>query len=267
MLKIENRHNDSASSFLKAIMILFTVFFSAGPAAAKGFDFSVWDRILNGYVSSKSIRGISLNAVDYKALKKASQFKELLGKLENADLSNLKTREERLAFWINAYNIFAVKIILDHYPVESIKDIGSLFKSVWKRPVGSIAGVERTLNDIEHEILRKMGEPRIHVAIVCASVSCPNLAKSAYSPGKLNEQLDRQMKEFVSNHSKGFKLDRKEKRVYISPIFKWFSEDFEVKGGVIPFISGYLSNEERKLVNRSDIKVSYFDYDWGLNER
>ncbi len=267
MHSFRNLKKGRGPAFLFAIMILLTLTFIVSSAQAKSFDFSAWDSILKENVSTKNIRGIQLNVVDYKGLKSVPQFSKLVQDLEKADLTSLNEREEILAFWINVYNILAVKMVVDHYPVESIKDIGSIFKSVWNRPAGKVAGEERTLNDIEHEILRKMGEPRIHVAIVCASVSCPDLAKSAFVPEKLYEQLDGQMKKFVANSGKGLELDRKDKRVRISSIFKWFAEDFESKGGVIPFIGGYLSVEDRKFINRPDIGVSYFDYDWGLNER
>ena len=158
-------------------------------------------------------------------------------------------------------------MITDHYPIESIKDVGSLFKSVWKRPAGKVGGKERTLNDIEHEILRKMNEPRIHVAIVCASVSCPDLRLESYTVGKLNEQLDDQMEKFLQSREKGMKLDEKKNRVYLSSIFKWFKKDFESKGGVVKYISQYISAEEKKVLNNSKLKVSYMDYDWKINGR
>ncbi|PIQ99804.1 MAG: DUF547 domain-containing protein [Nitrospinae bacterium CG11_big_fil_rev_8_21_14_0_20_45_15] len=256
-----------ASAFLLAIMILLVSSFTVNSVQAKGFDFSEWDSILKENVSTKIIREIPLNVLDYKKLKYNSQLKNLLQRLENTDISNLKKREEVLAFWINVYNILAVKMVLDHYPVKSIKDIGSIFRSVWKRPAGKVAGEERTLNDIEHEILRKMGEPRIHAAIVCASVSCPDLSKTVFVPETLDAQLDWQMKVFVHNSAKGLVIDREGKRVQLSAIFKWFAEDFKSKGGVLSFVGAYLSPEDNKFINRPDTEISYFDYDWGLNER
>jgi hypothetical protein len=267
MHSFESLNKGRVSAFLLAIMILLMSNIMVNSVQAKGFDFSEWDGILKENVSTEIIRGVSLNVLDYKSLKYNSQLKNLLLRLENADLSDLNKREEVLAFWINVYNILAVKMVLDHYPVKGIKDIGSIFRSVWKKPAGKIAGEERTLNDIEHEILRKMGEPRIHAAIVCASVSCPDLSKTAFVPEMLNEQLDWQMKVFVHNSAKGLMIDREGKRVQLSAIFKWFAEDFKSKGGVLSFVGAYLSPEDNKFINRPDTQISYFDYDWGLNER
>ena len=235
-------------------------------SGAEAMDFSDWDSLSKKYVSPKTIAGVPLAAVAYKDLKKDSQFKQLLAKLETFNLGDLKTREEKLSFWINVYNIMAVKMVLDNYPVESIKDAGSLFKSVWKKPVGVVGGKQRTLNEIEHEILRKMGEPRIHVAIVCASVSCPDLRRDAYTPEKLEAQLDEQMKNFLQNQQKGMRIDTKKGRLYLSSIFDWFEKDFESKGGVVAFISDYVSPEQREILKNQKLKIAYLDYNWDLNE-
>lgn len=251
--------------FTKRILVFGAMFFLfAQPSFA--FDFSSWDGLLKKYVSPKTIHGVKLNAVNYKKLAKDQAYTKLIKDLENVSLSTLKTREEKLAFWINVYNVMAAKMVLDNYPVKSIKDAGSLFTAVWKKPVGVVAGKKRTLNEIEHEILRKMGEPRIHVAIVCASVSCPDLRPEAYTAGKLNSQLDDQMKQFLANAKKGLQVDAKKGRLYLSSIFKWFEEDFEAKGGVRTFIAPYSPETVKKSVQNNRLRVSYLDYDWGLNE-
>ena len=230
------------------------------------FDFSSWDGLLKKYVDSKTINGVTLNAVDYKKLGKDPDYTKLVKDLETVSLSSLKSKKEKLAFWINVYNVMAAKMVLDNYPVKSIKDAGSLFKAVWKQPVGVVAGQQRTLNEIEHEILRKMGEPRIHVAIVCASVSCPDLRKEAYTADKLNEQLDDQLTQFLANSKKGLTVDEKKGYVYVSSIFKWFAEDFEPKGGVRAFIAPYSPKPLQASVKNNKLTVYYLDYDWGLNE-
>ena len=234
---------------------------------SEAFDFSDWDTLIKKHVGPKTVNGILINAVDYSSLKKDPLFSDLASRLKSYPLESLNSEKSKLTFWINTYNILAAKMITDHYPIESIKDVGSLFKSVWKRPAGKVGGKERTLNDIEHEILRKMNEPRIHVAIVCASVSCPDLRLEAYTVGKLNEQLDDQMEKFLQSREKGMKLDEKKNRVYLSSIFKWFKKDFESKGGVVKYISQYVPAEEKKVLNNSKLKVSYMDYDWKINGR
>ncbi len=245
-------------------MVWFSLFFNVSFATA--FDFSGWDALVKKHVNTATIDGVVLNSVAYKILKDDPEYKKLIDALKTASIEGLKTKEEKLSFWINTYNILAVKVVLDNYPVKSIKDVGSLFKSVWKRRAGVVAGKERTLNEVEHEILRKMGEPRIHMAIVCASVSCPDLRKEAYTPDKLGEQLNDQVKMFLENTGKGMKIDAKKKRVYVSSIFKWFEEDFEPQGGVIPFISRYVSPSRQAGLKQYGGKLKYLDYNWDLNE-
>ena len=247
------------------VLLLGVFFVFSYSSNIEAFDFSDWDTLVKKYVAPKTLDGVLINAIDYDRLKKDSVFLGLASRLKDYPLENLQSQESRLTFWINVYNILAAKMITDHYPIESIKDVGSIFKSVWKRPAGNVGGEERTLNDIEHEILRKMDEPRIHVAIVCASVSCPDLRPESYKVEKLSDQLDDQMKKFLLSREKGMKLDGKKNMVYLSSIFKWFADDFESRGGVLKFISQYVSPEERKVLSNSKIKISYLDYNWRIN--
>ncbi len=249
-------------SVFLGIFIVFS-FCSNGEA----FDFSDWDVLVKKHVTPKTLEDVPLNAVDYANLKKDPLFSDLISRIESYSLKSLGSDKSKLAFWINVYNILAAKMITDHYPIESIKDVGSLFKSVWEYPAGKVGGKEYTLNDIEHEILRKMDDPRIHAAIVCASVSCPDLRLEAYAVKKLNDQLDDQMKMFLRSREKGMKLDEKKNRVYLSSIFKWFAEDFESRGGVLRYIGQYVPAEEKKILSSSKIKISYLDYNWKINGR
>lgn len=115
-------------------------------------------------------------------------------------VKNLSSREKKLAFYINSYNILALKMVVDHWPLKSIKDIGSLFRPVWGKVAGTISGKLVSLDDIENDIIRPMGEPRIHLAIVCASVSCPDLRTEPYTAKKLDSQLDEQVRLFLNNN-------------------------------------------------------------------
>ena len=254
---------DFSRYFQASLLGMFFVFSFCSNVEA--FDFSDWDTLVKKYVAPKTLDGVLINAIDYDRLKKDSVFLGLASRLKDYPLENLQSQESRLTFWINVYNILAAKMITDHYPIESIKDVGSFFKPVWKRVAGTVGGEEHTLNDIEHEILRKMNEPRIHVAIVCASVSCPDLRREAYSAEKLNEQLDDQMEKFLRSPGKGMRLDERKNRVYLSAIFKWFAEDFESRGGVLKYIARYVRAEERKFLSNSEIKISYLDYNWKVN--
>ncbi len=233
---------------------------------ALAFDYSNWDALLKKYVAPKTLEGIPVLAVNYQGLGKDPRYTALIADLENAPVSALKSQEEQLVFWINAYNIMAVKMVLDHYPVKSVKDAGGLVYSVWKLQVGTVGGKERTLHEIEHDILRLMGEPRIHVAIVCASLSCPDLRPEAYTVERLHEQLNDQMKGFLANEQKGLQVDESKQRLYLSPIFKWFADDFEEKGGVRPFLARYAPEQFADFLNNTGFRVSYLDYNWNLNE-
>ena len=156
-------------------MPAFFLFFTFSSTQAKAFEFSDWDILLKKHVKPGLVDGISLNTVVYGKLRLDPVFHRLENNLKLFPLSKLRTNQEKLAFWINVYNIFAVKIVRDNYPLKSIKDVGGLFKSVWKLKVGAVDDRKYSLDEIEHGILRKRGDPRIHTAIVCASISCPDL--------------------------------------------------------------------------------------------
>ena len=251
-------------AFIYFPAVLFFLLCNISMVAA--FDFSEWNALLKKHVETTTLDGVVLNSIAYKRLKEDPGFKNITIGLKTASLDNLKTREEKLSFWINTYNILAAKVVVDNYPVKSIKDVGSLFKSVWKRPAGMVAGKERSLDEVEHTILRKLGDPRIHVAIVCASVSCPDIRKEAYTPEHLNEQLDDQVKKFLENTGKGMNIDSKKRRVYVSSIFKWFETDFEPQGGVTQFISQHVSPSQQKSLQDFGGKLKYLDYNWDLND-
>jgi hypothetical protein len=214
-----------------AVLAVFFVFSFCSNSEA--FDFSDWGALVKKYVAPKTLAGVRFNAIDYASLKKDPVFSGLVARLESYSLASLESRESKLSFWINVYNILAAKMITDHYPIKSIKDVGSFFKPVWKRVAGTVGGKERTLNDA----------------------------------GKLNKQLDDQMEKFLRSPGKGMKLDERKNRVYLSSIFKWFAEDFASRGGVLKYIGQYVTAEERKALNNSKIKISYLEYNWEINGR
>ncbi|MGP0629046.1 DUF547 domain-containing protein [Nitrospina sp. 32_T5] len=236
-----------------------------GSPAAWAFDYSEWDALLKKHVRPTTLDGVRLNALPYKVLKSDPVFAKVVEQFEAASPDEFKTREEKLAFWINAYNVFAVKMVLDHYPVDSIKDAGGLFGSVWKKEVGAINGKPITLDEIEHGILRKMDEPRIHMAIVCASVSCPDIRREAYWPDRLEQQLTEQAEHFLINPGKGLRVDKQRKAVYLSAIFNWFKEDFEPKGGVREYLAPYAPERNRAALKDSSYDIEFMDYNWDLN--
>jgi len=227
--------------------------------------------LLWGEVLSRHTQAVDTEVgtrVDYSALLRDPRWSQMVTALGRVDPSDLRSREEKLAFWINAYNILAIDIVLQNYPVESIRDIGWLLRPVWKRPAGTIGDRSYSLDEIEHVILRPLGEPRIHGAIVCAAVSCPNLLREPYRAEVLNAQFEVSLRAWMARPEKGMALDRERGIVRVSRVFDWFKEDFEIEGGVLPFVIGYAPPEEAKWLrtHRDAVSLEYLPYDWRLND-
>jgi len=205
--------------------------------------------------------------VDYRGLAESPAWRRLVDGLALADPDALAGRAERLAFWIDAYNILAIDLVVRHPGIGSIRDIGSLLRPVWDREAGRVGGRARSLGEIEHEILRPMGDPRIHGAIVCASVSCPPLRREPFSAGHLDALLDDQMRRWLASPEKGLRIDRGSNTVKLSRVFDWFARDFEAEGGALAFASRYAPEPERAWLaaNAADLRIRYLPYDWDLN--
>ena len=231
------------------------------PAAAE-LNVALYKELLGEY--TRTTTSTAGTQVDYAGLGRDPRWTQLLQNLE--DSIPPTTGRAQLAFWINAYNLLAIRTVVDHYPLESIRDIGSFFSPVWKREAGRINSEPVTLDQIEHQILRKLGEPRIHAAIVCASTSCPSLAREPYTAEGLEEQLQASTQRWLDDSTKGLRIERSQGRVWLSPIFDWFSTDFEAAGGALAFASHYVSTEDRAWIRAHDPQMDYFDYDWSLND-
>lgn len=231
---------------------------------------SALDEVLYAELLQRHTREVTDTAgvrVDYRALRGNPDWKRLVASVESTDPEKLDSRAAKIAFWSNAYNILAIDTVVRNYPVESIKDVGSFFRPVWDREAGTIGGRAMSLGEIEHEILRKLGEPRIHAAIVCASVSCPPLHREPFTAKRLEEQLGATLRTWLAEPRKGLRIDRGSKTVHLSKVFDWFGEDFEPAGGVLVFIAPYVSDSDRLWLERNaaDLDIEYLDYDWGLN--
>ena len=233
------------------------------PAAA--FDLELYQRLLREH--TREVSDAAGVRVDYAALRRSEDWRRLVASLSASDPTQLAERSQRLAFWIDAYNVLAIELVVRNQPRESIRDIGTLFSPVWKREAGRIAGRPYSLDEIEHDILRPLGEPRIHAAIVCASVSCPSLAREPYRAETLDAQLDASLRRFLADPRKGSRLDAARGALVLSPIFDWFAGDFAAAGGVLPFLTPHLPESTRAwLSQRSErVRLAYFDYDWSLN--
>ncbi|PSR52609.1 DUF547 domain-containing protein [Adhaeribacter arboris] len=230
----------------------------SGHATKTPVSHQAYSELLQKYVSTQG-------KVNYKEfLKDSVALNQYLQTLSNNPPAETWSRAEQLAYWINAYNGFTLQLILRNYPLKSIKDIGSKIKipfvnTPWDEKFIRIGQSRIDLNEIEHSILRqKFNEPRIHFAIVCASVSCPPLLNRAYTASDLNQQLNKQAHLFINDPSRN-KI--KPNQIQISKIFSWFKGDFTKKESLIGFLNKY----SRVKIN-PDAQVSTLDYNWNLNE-
>jgi hypothetical protein len=208
---------------------------------------------------------VSNGFVDYKGFQiDKNIFDNYLTNLSNVSQSEFDkfTKQEKISFLINAYNAFTIQLILDNYPVVSIKKIGGLFKSPWKIDFFTLLGKKRTLDWIEHENLRvNFNEPRIHFAIVCASIGCPPIQSKAFTPNNLEELLESCKTNFLQDKSKN-SYDSTKNKLFLSSIFKWFEKDFTKNQSLIEYVNPSFNN-----MIQPDAKIEYNDYNWNLNDK
>ena len=238
--------------FMWLIIMLFVSLNYANPV-----QHGEWDVLVKKHVSKNGM-------VDYQGfLKDKKQLQVYLDKLSANKPTSKWSKNEKMAFWINAYNAFTVKLILDHYPINSIKDIKKgipFVNSVWDITFIPMGKEKIDLNYIEHSILRKeFKDPRIHAAINCASFSCPLLRNEAYYASRLDEQLNDAMRRFV-NDSQRNQLDKS--NIKISKIFSWFAGDFKLNGSSVV---DYLNKYAKKRV-QPNAKIDFLEYQWELND-
>ena len=197
--------------------------------------------------------------VDYKGFKKdIRKFDEYLVEIrEHAPMKDW-TKNERKAFYINAYNAYMIKFLITKYPVKSPKDAKFSGKTIWEFRMVQIGPTKYNLTQIEDNILRRMGDPRIHFAINCGAKSCPKLLNEAYMPEKLSAQLTAATKKFLSNKTHNVISPKK---VKVSKIFEWYAEDFKGDNSLVKFLNKYTS-----VTVNNDAKVEYLEYNWALNE-
>lgn len=209
--------------------------------------------------------------VDYAALKKSPDalgaYLAALATVSEKTFNGWE-KNQRLAFLINLYNAATIKLVVDNYPLKSIKDIGNFLKGPWDQPVVHLFGKTVTLNHIEHDIIRaEYGDPRAHFALVCASIGCPPLRAEAYDAARLDGQLDEQGRVFFATASKN-RLDAKAGVLHLSPIFKWFKKDFTDKSGSVEkFVAPFFNEADRRAILSGGLVLEYTDYDWSLNKQ
>ena len=256
---------------------LLVALLSSGVRAA-ALDQSAWDSLLKAHVIS--IRNGQATQVDYAAFAaERNQLKQYLAGVSGVTLPEFDSwpPPAQLAFLINAYNAFTIELVLTGYPdVASIKDLGSVLRSPWKKRFIPLLGETRSLDDIEHDLIRGSGryaEPRVHFALNCASIGCPALRPEAFTGERLDAQLEKAANAFLSDRTRN-RLDGK--ALQVSSIFKWYRGDFE-KGwrGADNLASFFLLYREAlglddNAANRlkaGQIKIEFLEYDWRLNAK
>jgi hypothetical protein len=247
-------NSDTKSGWVLPILLLVSVV-STTLHATGSFDHSLFSKVLKDHVVN--------GTVDYAGIKEDKRFDQYLAALSKVDPYEIKDDTARLVFWINAYNAFTIKLINDHYPVQSIRDIVQGEAGPWDIVWIDLGGKKYSLNHIEHEIIRKEhNEPRIHFALVCAAKSCPPLRSEAYVAGRLDRQLDDNARVFLFNRTHN-RFDESSGTLYLSEIFSWFGEDFvERYGSAQQYVLSVLG-----LADVRPAEVKYIQYDWRLNGR
>ena len=216
------------------------------------------DGLLKDYVQPVKKDGIEYNGVNYDAWGKDTRHAEVRDAILSTDPASLSSREEKMAYWINAYNVLTIDLITTSDEQESIKNLGNIFNSPWDKHTWDIAGKAHSLNHIEHDIIRSMNEPRIHFAVNCAAKSCPDLRAEAYRADKLDAQLEEQTVLTLDNPSKGYNRGN-DGIVSVTKIMDWYEEDFD-NGDLNKWLQTYKPDEVATTT-----KIRFFDYDWSLN--
>jgi hypothetical protein len=210
---------------------------------------------------------VTENRFDYARMVKNSRDMERLSDyIDNLELHDPAewSKDDALAYWINLYNAATIELVLKNYPVKSIKDIGGLFGSPWKKKLVKVNGKELTLDEIENDIIRpRFNDARIHFALNCAAIGCPPLNNHAFLSETLNEQLDNAVKNVLSNE---IFLKITDQNISLSKIFDWYEKDFVSGAGSIrEFIAKY-REKDREAILDPNRKLEYLEYDWKLNE-
>jgi len=262
----------------RIMLVLASIAISTG-ALALDHDHKAWDEILRKHV--RYVENGNASRVDYAGVAKdRAAFKAVLDDYQRVTRTEFDawTKPRQQAFLVNAYNAFTVEKILTRHPgIRSIRDFGTVFGNPWKDKFFTLFGQPATLDQIEHEILRKDGvydDPRVHVAVVCASIGCPMLRSEAFRADRLEAQLEDAMRRFLSDRTRN-RYNAQARKLEVSKIFDWYGKDFEKghKGftSVKQALSRYAdlladSPQDRAAVKAQQAEVTFLDYDWSLND-
>ncbi|MDH3558750.1 MAG: DUF547 domain-containing protein [Deltaproteobacteria bacterium] len=242
------------------LLLYISLWFIPGVSAGT-FDHSKFDQALKKYVDDKGL-------VDYNSIAKDSGFSEYVQSLQTARVEEF-SRDGQLAFWINGYNAVTIDKVIKKKPKKSVRE--TFIPGVWTATKfftsreHIVAGKRLSQDDIEHEILRKQfKDPRIHFAIICASMGCPPLPRLAYTEENVQTRLEEETRKYL-NSPRGTRIDRAENTLHVSKLFDWFATDFIQKSGsTLAFMRLYLNEETLSFLER-DPMISYLEYNWALN--
>jgi hypothetical protein len=264
---------------MRAFLFAVAALLAAGPASAFDHAFKAWDELLKKHV--RYVEGGNASRVSYAGFAKdRPQLKAVLdeySKVPRAEFDGWPKPQQQ-AFLINAYNAFTVEKILTRYPdLKSIRDFGNVFGNPWKDKFFTLFGQPAYLDMIEHEMLRKEGvydDPRVHVAVVCASIGCPMLRDDAFTADRLDTQLDDAMRRFLADRARN-RYNPQAGKLEISKIFDWYGKDFEkghkgftsVRATMAKFADQLADKpDDRATVRSQKADVTFLDYDWALND-
>lgn len=251
---------------LKSLVLLIGLMLSV---ELFGFDHShgYWSKVLTGYVNAQGMVRYSSLKADMETQKEHPMpaYLNEIQRVSRVEFDKWSPNDQK-AFLINSYNALTLKLIVDHYPVQSIKDIGNLFRKPWSLEFFDIFGGSiRHLDAIEHDLLRSnYRDYRIHAAVNCASISCPALRSEPYLGVRLDEQLDEQMRLWLKDAARN-QINAKSDLIRISRIFDWYKTDFEKWGGGLRKVLVKYVPEDSKSTLESAKKIEYLEYNWKLN--
>ena len=219
------------------------------------FDHSIFDKLLKENVNNEG-------RIDYNAFSKSKDFKNYLGQIGSSDLSGLN-KNELLAFYINAYNALVIKNVVDNMPIKSPLDVDGFFKTKKFK----IAGKDLTLDEIENDLVLKIEPVLSHFGLVCGALSCPKLLRKAYTGKNVYNLLKENASAFIYDNTKN-RLDKENKILYFSEIFKWFKKYFEEKyGSVLNAVKSFMNEADKKFLNQNVVKIEFIPYNWQLNKQ
>ena len=243
---------------MKTISFITLLLFSitgCNYSQSSGFDHSKFDTLLKANVDEHGM-------VNYSAFNNNKDFGDYIKSIAETDVSNL-SKEDKLAFYLNAYNATVIKNVLDHLPITSPTDVDGFFKKIPHK----IAGNKITLDKLEYDYVMKIEPILVHFGLVCAAFSCPKLPRKAYDGKTVFQQLEKNGKDFLNDPLKN-RLDKENKILYLSEIFKWFKKYFEERYGSLQKAAAHFMNEnDKKFLNENKVEIKFNKYNWKLNSQ